>query len=354
MTISIFDKREMTRAFAEVYAPTTYLKQAYFSKSPTEFHKTTMIDIDKVKGDRAVSTYVTKEDGSIKVDDKTFGTNTFTVPVIKEHTFTTAGQVINDRLPGENIYEDVSPSQRSQIKLANDQAMLSNRADRAEEKQCSELLQTGIVTVVYANGSVGTIDFGLLTSHKLVLTGTDAWDDAGSKPLRNLLTGYEKVKDDSGKLVADVIMGSDAATDFIENADVKSQLDTRRIDLGEINPRALSEQGVRYIGTLKRPTIDIWEYVELYDSPTSSKQVPYIDRKKVVMIGAGADFRQHYGPIHDMDLIDGIETAESFLTERFFKTVYKDDPSSRKLIMQSCPLMAAHQINALYVITALE
>jgi hypothetical protein len=348
----MFDKREMTRSFAEVYAPTTYLKDRYFS--PVEFHKTMKIDIDKIKGDRAVSTYVSKEDGSIKVDDKTFDTSSFTVPAIKEHTFTTAGQLIDERLPGENIYEDVSPAERSQIKLAQDQAMLSDRADRAEEKQCSELLQTGIVTVVYANGAVGSIDFGLLASHKVSLLTTDAWDDAGSNPVADLLAGFEKIKDDSGKLVSDVIMGSDAASAFINNTSIAALLDNRRTEMGEINPRELNAQGVRYVATLKRPTIDIWEYVELYDSPTSTKQVPYIDRKKVVMIGEGADFRQHYGPIHDIELIDGIETAESFLTQRFFKTVYKDDPSSRKLIMQSCPLMAAHQINALYVITALE
>jgi len=344
----------MTRSFEEVYAPTMWLKETFFSSEPVEFHKTNTVDIDKVKGDRAVSTYVPVESASIKVDDKQFTTNTFKFPTIKEHTFTTANQIINDRLPGEHVYEDRSPAERSQIKLANDQAMLSNRADRAEELQCSQLLQTGIITAVNADESITTIDFGLLASHQLTLTGTAAWDNAASNPIRNILTGFEKVKDDSGRLVVDVIMGSDAASEFIENASVQGLLDIRRIEMGEINPRELSLQGVRYIATLKRPTVDIWEYTELFDSPTSSAQVPYIDRKKVVMIGSGAIFRQHYGPIHDMELIDGVDTAETFLVRRFFDSEFKKNPSARTLFMQSRPLMAAHQINALFVITALE
>lgn len=353
MTISIFGKRIMTNAFEEAYQPTLWLKNRYFLNVPEEFHPTDKFDIDKVKGDRAVSVYTGAEAGSVKVDDKTFTTKTVEFPTIKEHTLTTAGQVINDRLPGENIYTPLSPRERSIRKLAADQKMLSDRADRAEEKQCSEILQTGVLSLVQPDKSVIKLDFGLLASHKKTLTGTDVWDNGASDPNEDLLTGFNKIKTDSGRIVKDVIGGSEAVSALINNTKIKGQFDIRRINSGEIQPGPLNGIGVRYIATLLRPLVDIWEYVELYDSPTSAKQIPFIDDKNVIMIGDGADLRQHYGPIHDIELINGVDVTTNFLVKRFFDTDFKKDPSSRKLMMQSRPIMAGHQMNAIYVLKVL-
>ena len=350
MTIDVFQPREMTDRFEEIYAPTGWLKATLFSNRPPEFHSTNSIDIDKVKGDRAVATYVQEDAGSVKVDDKKFTTQTIKVPSIKEHTLTTAGQLINQRLAGDHVYSSRSPQERGTIKLAEDQNMLSDRIDRLEEKQCAEIIQNGTVTVV-GEGFSTTIDFGLLATHQRTISiAADQWDASTSKPFGDMNIGHGIIKLDSGKLAATCIMGSNVATAFLENTDLDSKLNNRRIDRGEIKPSELNDQGVSFLGTINRPNINIFEYVETYDSGTADAQIPFIDPDTLILVAPNADFRQHYGPIQDLD---AMEQQTTFLTRRFFKSTIKDDPSSRKLIVNSRPLMAAHQINAIYVLKPL-
>jgi len=58
-------------------------------------------------------------------------------------------------------------------------------------------------------------------------------------------------------------MGQTALRKFLADAEVLTMLDNRRIDLGSIDPKELPK-GLRYVGHLNEPYLDLYCYCEVY------------------------------------------------------------------------------------------
>ena len=131
---------------------------------------------------------------------------------------------------------------------------------------------------------------------------------------------------------------------LFENANVTKALDTRRINMGEINPSSLAP-GVTYYGTLiaNGVNVDVYQYIGSYKDNNGVRQ-RYIPDNKVVLTSTEADFRRNFGAIADLDA--GLIPMMSFP-----KTWVTEDPSARHVLIQSAPLPAPHQIDAIVTAT---
>ena len=144
------------------------------------------------------------------------------------------------------------------------------------------------------------------------------------------------IRKDSGLVPTDLIMGEDALDAFLANAKVKDQLDTRRIDLGNIDPELLPEGAILY-GRIKDVNVTVWSYDEWYLDASGTEQ-PMIDPKKVLMGSRNARTSTNYGAIEDVEANAAVP--------RFAKSWITKDPSARWLLVQSAPLLALHQSDA--------
>jgi major capsid protein E len=334
MAIDMFQTRTMLRAIEQILTPTLWLRNTIFGS--VENHTTKYVDIDIQKGNRKLAAYVSPLLPGKTVTREGFVTNTYEPPYTKERMITTAQDFLN-RDMGTNVYSGAStPQDKAQRQLGKDLRTLMMRVDRTEEVQAAEAIQTGIVTAI-GDGMSATINFGMLSSHKPVLTGTDTWDDlANSDPLADLKTWRNLVKKDSGLVPRDVILGENAIAYLIRNTTVKSLMDNRRITMGEIKPDTLPD-GVTYWGHLNEANLDVWEYTDWYYNVGTAQDEPLIDPDKVIMWARGARATRHYGMIQDLEA--------SFVVPRFAKSWEEKDPSARMLLMQSAPLLAPHQID---------
>ena len=332
--IDMFDTRTMLEALFQMKPVRKFLLDLFFKRVETS--TTEYVDIDIMKGKRKLAPFVSPLVEGKVMDRLGYSVRSYKPPYVKPKMVTTAQDFLR-RMAGDTIYTgNDNAAQRALKQLGRDMAYLEEIITRREEWMAAQLVQTGKVSIV-GDGVNDLIDFGMDSNHIITLTGTALWSDqTNSTPLIDLRTWRRLILQDSGLNATDVIMGSDALDAFLSHAKVKDQLDTRRIDLGQIDPRQTPE-GAIYYGRIKDVALDLWVYDEWYYDEATTSEKSMIDTKKVIMGSSNARAARHYGAIQDLEA-----TA---VTSRFAKSWTEKDPSVRFLMVQSAPLMSLHQVD---------
>ena len=333
--LDLFESRTMTEALSQMLPPSSFLKRNFFSRVNTFETKT--VDIDIEKGKRRLAPYSSPKAEGKLVDRIGFKTFSYEPPYVKPKMTTTAQDFLN-RTAGNNIYSGGTSAQaRAEENLGKDLAEMDQQISRLEEHQAAQLLSDGTVSFV-GEGIDRTIDYDMPASHKITLAGADLWTDAASQPLQDMREWRRLVRKDSGLPITDIIMGETALDAFLSNANVKDALDTRRVDLGSIDPTTLPEGAIFY-GRIKDVGVNLWSYDEWY-TDTAGVEQSMINPKEVLVLSSSARTSTNYGAIQDIDL-GGLASVP-----RFAKSWTTKDPSQRWLMVQSAPLLSLHQSDA--------
>ena len=346
MTVSnIFERRFMLEALEELREPSTFFVKKFFSNQ-VEFD-TAHVDIDIYKGKRRVAAYVNPRGQGQVVDRVGFTTYTYNPPYLKPKMVTTAEDLLK-RVPGEVLYSNnMGPEQRAAIQLGKDMAELDGMITRAEELQAKQALFDASVEVhdVDGNDVVADISSPRSSSHTVDLTetGETTWDETGVDILANLRAWRRLNIKDSGIASDIVVMGSDAADEFLANSDVQAVMDNRRMEMGHLVEEA-QELGVTYLGNILG--MDIYQVDEYYIPLGSTTETALVPSKKVLVGSTRARCDRLYGAIRE---VEGLMAMA-----RFPKTWLEEDPSVRWLMIQSAPLLVPTQVDAFTVATVLD
>lgn len=337
MAVDIFTPRTMLKALTTHTEVNLFLLATLFQTIETS--DTENVDIDIVKGDQRLAPFVAPVVEGKLVEDQGFKTNTYKPPYIKPKFVTKATQFLSERSVGASIYGGDSPAQRAANKLAKEIQDGQNQITRREEWMAAQALTTGTITVV-GDGLDYVIDFGMTASHKVTLLTTDRWSETTGTPVDDIKAWATLIQED-GDANADILIGGASAIDaLVSHASVKDLLDTRRIDLGLIDPRQL-QKGVTYYGSLKATgiNIELYGYTSRYTDDAGDMQY-YIPTDRVILTSRDADFRRNFAAIQDLE-------ANFVPLPIFIKSWEEKDPSGRVVLMQSAPLPAPHQIDAI-------
>lgn len=338
MSISRYELRTMLAALEQMYPPTTFLLDTFFSKEINKCH-TESVDIDIVKGTRKLAPFVKPTSQGTLVERRGYTANSIKLPYIKPKIKTTADDIILYRPAGMTINAtDIDLQKRADEQVGKDLAYLQDMCVRREEWMAAQLLNEGKV-LVSGEGFEAEVDFQMSATHKIAVGTITAWSESTADPLANLKTWSLLVKKDSG-LVADIcIMGLDVAEVFIKHPLVRPYFDLKKVDFGEIKPTLLPD-GVEFIGTLRYPGayFDIYTYSEIYDDPSSGEATYYVPLKKVWIGSTRARCSRQYAVIKDLKSLSPVQW--------FPKTWEEEDPSCRWLMLQSAPLPCLHQVDA--------
>jgi len=343
MSLPLFETRTMIAALEQRLPALSFLRDMFFSK---EINVSTSknVDIDIMKGKRRVAPYVNPRHEGKLVERIGYKAFSYVPPYVKPKMVTTAQDFLN-RNQGETIYSaGDGPMQRAEKQLGKDLAEMEDQIIRVEEVQCSQLLQTGKV-IVRGEGVDDEIDFQQSSANLPVLSGTDLWSNAAAEPLEKLREWKRQMLQLCGKRPDVCIMGSDAIDAFLKQQNVEQALDTRRINLGNIDPIE-EAAGVTLYGRIKDVGINIYTYDEWYVDPESGDENPMIDPKKVILASTQARMAINYGAIQDLK-------AGNAAVQRFAKSWEKEDPSVRFVMVQSAPLCSLHQPDGVICATVL-
>lgn len=273
-----------------------YIEQAdaplYFAKrfqSPREnFFNGRTVQFDVQREGRPIAVAISDISTGHRMNKSTLYTNKeFEVPVFNEAFGINALETLN-RQPGDSPFDDPNFKLSAQREFGTNIRRLVNKIRRSVELQCSQVLQTGIVTLKdSASNSIYQVDFGMRANHKISVAV--AWDNGASTKITDLLTAINRIRVDgkkSGTMRVD--MGQSAFQAWITDTNIRAILDNRRFEMGGVNPQAQeigTFQGYFWIGGSQ---IEIWTYDGSYDDPATGVDTPYLSPWNVIVSAPGS------------------------------------------------------------------
>lgn len=185
--ISIYEPRCLAEVVRTTPPVRTFFLDNYFTNIKT--FATKSVDIDVVKGDRRMASFVHPLAGGQVLKNEGYQTESFTPPLINPMTVTTANDAM-ERMPGEDLYSGMTPEERAAKQLIEDYQRLNDAATRREEWMAVRTIMDGQIPVV-GPGVNKVIDFGF--TNKVKLDGTKKWGASAAKPLDNLEDWVDQV-----------------------------------------------------------------------------------------------------------------------------------------------------------------
>lgn len=330
--INIYSPRYLAEVVRQAPPVHTFFLDTFFTNVKT--FASERVDIDIKKGGRRMAAFVHPRVGGKVLRGSGFQTESYKPPLINPYNVTTADQLMS-RLPGEDIYSGRTPAQRSAEKLMDEYTDLNDATTRREEWMAAQAIITGQIPIV-GEGVNEVIDFGF--TNKKTLTNTARWGQSAAKIMDNLEDWEGEVLTNGFTNVDMVIMGKTALRLFLADAEVQKNLDNRRVEMGIIHPKDLPN-GVRYIGHLNKPNVDIYEYREVYlddwTDPENEETKPLMPDNKIVMISSQANFMLAYGMCTYLEDNGNWVTAQS---NRVLRSYVEHHPDRRMLELQAHPL----------------
>lgn len=345
--INIYTPRYLAEVVKQAPQVHTFFRDKFFTNVKT--FASERVDIDLVKGDRRMAAFVHPRVGGKVLKEGGYKTESYKPPLVNPYDVTTADQLMT-RLPGEDIYSGMTPAQRAAEKLMDEYKRLNDATTRREEWMSVQAIVAGQIPVV-GDGVNETISFGLTNTE--TLTGTSRWGQSAAKILKNLDDWVKQTIEKGFANVDMAIMGSAACDAFLADPEVQKMLDNRRVEMGLINPRDLPN-GVRYIGHLNKPSLDIYEYLEMYyddwTDASNPETKPLIPSNKVVLISSNANYVMAYGLCTYIDDAGNWITAQ---TNRLLRAYVEHHPDRRMVEVQAHPLPIPDKVDSWFVGTVL-
>lgn len=333
--VNIYTPRYLAEVVRQAPPVHTFFRDTFFTKVKT--FSTERVDIDIKKGNRRMAAFVHPRVGGTVLSSEGYKTESYKPPLINPYDITTAEKLMQ-RLPGETLCSSKTPAQRAAEKLFEEYTTLNDATTRREEWMAVQAIVNGSIPIV-GKGVNEMVDFGLSEEHKVVLSGNNKWGGSAAKPLKNLSDWQELCLKNGFANCDMVILGKDAKDMLLADAEVQKRLDNRRIELGIINPKDLPN-GVKYIGHLNDPAVDLYTYSEVFmddwTNPDKPVTAPLMPANKVIMISSHPEYVMAYGACTYIDDATGQwVTAE---TDRVLRSYVQHHPDRRELELQAHPL----------------
>jgi hypothetical protein len=338
MAIDLFQMRTMLAVLDQMKPPRSFLRNTFFNRTePTDSEN---IDIDIRKGKRRVAMYVSPLLAGKPVDRTGWETRSFKAPYVKEMMVSTAQDYQKRRFGGTIYGPKDSPASRAAMQAGEDLAELDNRITRLEELQAAKLLTTGAYNCVGEGVSL-SLDFGLDTTHKPILSGGALWSATTSKPMDDMRGWRRLMVQDSGMAPTDCILSPNVVDAFLDNTQVKDHFNKWWMNFGSISVQnAPNDEGVIFLGRIAELNMNFWSYEEWYVDPADGVEKPMIPDNLVIMTSRNARSARHYGVIQD------IENDTLAAVPRYPRSWISKNPSARYVELQSAPALAFHQVDA--------
>ena len=341
-TIGLYDTGRMLNVLEQLPPAPTFLRNTFFSNVIN--HDTDTIAIDIVKGGRRVTPYIRPVQEGVVMDRGGHTTNAYKIPYIRVKRQSNADMYMS-RTAGEGIFGTLTPAQRAAKELVDDFAELSANIDAEEERQAAELIFTAKVTIRNENGEAfENISF----EHTNVdtLTGTAKFSD----PSQNFNTVLEYLRKTRKSItvtgapspnhIAVAPDVGDVLIKIFNPADKNSMISSIRADRGQIDIRNLPD-GITYIGYFAELGCDIYSYDGTYlDLDNVVK--PYAPQGYLSMLSTNARFDRNYGAIKNYH-------GNFVSVSRFPHSWIENDGRGRMVQVESAPLLALHQVDALAI-----
>jgi hypothetical protein len=306
---NLFTKK-LIAIYKEKNTPTEFLRSFF----PAEEAMTKEISIGVRRGTEYVAVDVRRHsDGNLVTFNKSTE-KIFVPPYYHQYL------VANDHRLYDTVISSGSAPAFAQLaaELAEDVVTMRQTIERSYEKQCAEVLTTGIVTL--ANGD--NIDFKRKAGSLVDLVSAGGYWTTNSVDPRAAFKAAGEFLRKEGKAagaVFNAIVGSDVLNVMLNNTTFQGVQDMRRIDLGTILMPQRNAVGASLHGQISAGSylFNIWTY-EQYYTDSNGVQQEYMDPKKVVVIPEAPMFKLGFGAVPQLIEGGNIPQRGAYLVQEFF------------------------------------
>lgn len=317
-SISITEARgAVTNTMVDFYRERPQVKSFLRSFFPSTTATTKLISIEVERGTEKLAVDIIRGTGS-RHNQNTKSTVKTLLPPYYSEEFN-----INELEIYDVAYGTMNVAQLRNLaaEQADAASKLIDKIDRTYEKQCADVLQTGIATFKEHE----SIDFRRKAA-SMINNPAQYWDN----PANNWHTPFEnagKFLREQGKIQTSkgsayvTILGAKALASLLINEDFRKERDLRNMNVGEIIPAEMGVEGASYHGRLSvgNYLFDLWSYPEVYED-SNGNTVSYIDEKNMIVTTYSPRFKFVYGMVPQ---IPGIVTPLT-LKQGFYTLEYID------------------------------
>jgi hypothetical protein len=269
-----------------------------FQAPRSNFHNSEEVEIDIVRGEEEISIAIQDLSTGARLNSEDIFTNKgFKPPIHKEAGPINAADLIK-RMPGQDPFQMVDFQANAigrGVKLGR---KLQRKIMRATEYQSSQVLTTGVVTLIDENGAaVYTIDYKPKVTH--FPTAAPIWTDTNATMLDDIRDLANVIRTDGLANPDMLIMGEKSYELFIQDTDVLARLDNRRIAGNGIVPLERLGNGGIYRGTIEigNYKYDIYTYPGRYKHPQTGASTQFVPDDKVIIRDSAGRMDATFGGI---------------------------------------------------------
>jgi len=272
----------------------------FFQSPPQNFHNSEMVEIDVQRDDEDVAIVIQDLSTGARQNEAGRYTNKAFAPPIFDEEATINSFDLLKREYGENPYDNPNFQAKAVVKAFSIFRKLENKIRRAIELQCSQVLQTGTITLTDAAGlALYTLDFQPKASHFFTTGTTWAADGLTGNPFADIATLAALLRQNGRKNPNRLIFGATAMARFLANKDVKAQLNTIGLQgfqtlTPNVRGQGATSYGRAFIGGY---WFDLWAYTAIYKHPQTGLATPYVDPEKVIMLSEDSRLDLSFGAI---------------------------------------------------------
>jgi len=315
--------------YKENVTPTSFLRSFF----PSVFSPTKYISFDVKRANEKVAVDILKGTGS-NLNKKSRSTIKTLEPPQYAESFN-----VNELDVYDTAFGTLNPTLIAQVatEAAETLVELTNKIERAYEKQCADVLKTGVITL--ASGD--NIDFKRKADSMVDLGAGAYWTVSTVDPMTTLATAgkfiREKGKAQGGSY--NVIMGEHALNAMLNNPIFQNKYGSLKdIKLGEINIPQKNATGASLHGfvTAGAYTYNVWTYPEGYEN-ASGAFIPYITTTDIIVLPSVTNFKLAYSLVPQ---IPGMSPLQSTGNGSYVMNEYVD-PKNRNHVQEMLSAGAA-------------
>ncbi len=288
------DQRALfTKTLVDVYQqrlrPTSFLRTMFPSVTgPT---KTVSIEVERtgeyIATDVARGTEGNRNSWSISME------KIIEPPLWREY-FDATKLDLYDRVLGSQGNNNVPLFTALMNKVSDRLSELQDKIERSKEKQCADVLQTGIISpaigvqIDYKRKAASIVDLNVGAAGGYFAAGSDIYKQftAACEFLRTI--------GKSPDAVFNAILGDTALGDLLTNTKFLAKQNLFSMALDAVIPAQRNSTGAAYHGTITAGgyKIQLWSYPQIYDVISGGLPVPvkYIDPKLVIVVPTNPRF----------------------------------------------------------------
>lgn len=351
-------RRLFTKVLIDVYKestmPTNFLK-SFFEVRETG-SKEVSIEVQRNSENIAVDVLRGTEGNRNTMD--LFSEKVFIPPYYREYLDATQ-LFFYDQLFGRGDVEmDEFTLQDWIAEVMDRMMMLQAKIERSIEKQCSEVLQTGIVLL--NNGT--NIDFRRKAASLVDLSAGNYWDNTSVDPTTSIEAGCTFLRQ-QGKMMGgtvNMILGEKAYRSLLANAEFQNRIDFRRVPIVQLSmpARQADSVGAAFHGEFSAGAyvVRVWTYPQFYEATANAgATTPYINDRNMILVPMDPRFRLAFAAVPKLirDTINS-EFPEFIMQQRGMFTIgnYIDERTETHVFdVKSAPLAIPVAVDQIYTAT---